>query len=74
MEFTSHTAGMRRLLAQFHREDTGQSLVEYTLLITFGVCLVFGLVGFFHDAVAGITASTNSNLRAASSASDQGGR
>ena len=61
MRLRSHTGAMRRLLAVFHREDAGQSLVEYTLLIAFGVCLVFGLTGYFHEALAGITALTSSN-------------
>jgi len=55
-------------LNKFWKDERGKALVEYTLLITFGVCLVFGFAGYFYGGIAGITTFTNGNLSAASAA------
>jgi Flp pilus assembly pilin Flp len=50
------------------REEQGQDLTEYSLLITF---ILFAIVGIFYgytSNIAGITSTTNSNLAAANAA------
>ena len=59
---------MTTLLRGLIREEQGQDLTEYSLLITF---ILFAIVGIFYGYtgnIAGITSTTNSNLAAANSA------
>jgi Flp pilus assembly pilin Flp len=56
---------MRQWLRTLWREDSGQDLVEYTLLLAFVVFVTAGLVGFGGQSIHGITSKTNSQLSAA---------
>jgi len=47
------------------REDEGQDLIEYTLLMAFIVFVVAGLAGGLGASVAGITGVSNSQIAAA---------
>jgi Flp pilus assembly pilin Flp len=47
---------------QFFRDEHGQDLVEYTLILSFVLFAVIGLAAGYHDGVAGVTSTTNSNL------------
>jgi Flp pilus assembly pilin Flp len=53
---------------QFLQDEQGQDLVEYTLLLSFVIFTVIGLARGYHDSIAGVTSTTNSNLSLASSA------
>lgn len=52
---------------RFLRDEQGQDLVEYTLLISFLMFTVIGLAIGFKASIAGITSTTNQNLSAANS-------
>jgi len=52
---------------QFLRDESGQDLVEYTLLIAFVVFTVVGLAAGYHQSIAGVASTTNSNLSLANS-------
>jgi len=47
------------------REDQGQDVIEYTLLMAFIVFVVAGLAGGLGASVAGITSVSNSQIAAA---------
>jgi Flp pilus assembly pilin Flp len=47
------------------REDEGQDLIEYTLIMSFIVFVVAGLAGGLGASVAGITSLSNSQITAA---------
>ena len=47
------------------REDQGQDLIEYTLLMAFIVFAVAGLAGGLGASVSGITSVSNSQIAAA---------
>jgi Flp pilus assembly pilin Flp len=53
---------MRKCIAVFWREESGQDLVEYTLLIALFVFLVFGLAGTGQAPIRAIWDKVNSNL------------
>ena len=55
----------------FLRDERGQDLVEYTLLIGFIMFTVIGLATGFRPSIAGITSLTNTNLSLANSVSAQ---
>ena len=58
---------MAQRLRSFWREEEGQDLIEYTLLMTFIVMAVFALIGAGHPAVVGIWTNTNNQLTSANS-------
>ena len=58
---------MIKAIREFIREEQGQDLIEYSLLLTFVLFAVAGIFYGYTDNVAGITATTNSNLAAANS-------
>jgi Flp pilus assembly pilin Flp len=47
------------------REEKGQDLIEYTLLMAFIVFVVAGLAGGLGASVAGITSYSNSQISSA---------
>ena len=56
---------MRQLLWTLWRQDEGQDLIEYTLLLAFIVFITAGFVGFGGDSIKGIVSKGNSQLAAA---------
>jgi Flp pilus assembly pilin Flp len=46
------------------REDDGQDLIEYTLLLAFMLFCVVALVGFGGSSIAGIVSTSNSQIAA----------
>jgi Flp pilus assembly pilin Flp len=58
---------MPKVMCELLREEQGQDLVEYTLLITFVLFAVAGIFAGYRESVVGITTTTNSNLAAANS-------
>jgi hypothetical protein len=54
-------------LACVLKNEEGQDLVEYTLLISFVVATTAALAIGYRDNIAGIVGITNSNLQAANS-------
>ena len=59
---------MRAIIRSFLRDEQGQDMIEYTLLIAFVLFTVVGLSSGFHASVAGVAAVTNSNLAVANAA------
>ena len=59
---------MVELCMQFFRDEQGQDLVEYTLILSFVLFAVIGLAAGYHDNIAGVTSTTNSNLSLANGA------
>jgi Flp pilus assembly pilin Flp len=55
-------AQMAQYLHYFWREDDGQDLIEYSLLITFIAIACAALIGSGRSAVNSIWTSTNSHL------------
>ena len=53
---------MRQLLWTLWRQDDGQDLTEYTLLLAFVIVVTAGLFGFGGDSIKGIVSKTNSQL------------
>lgn len=47
---------------QFWREEDGQDLIEYTLLMAFVMFTIIGLASGFGNSVAGITSVSNSQI------------
>ena len=47
---------------RFWREESGQDLVEYTLLMAFVMFTIIGLASGFGNSVAGITSTSNSQI------------
>jgi Flp pilus assembly pilin Flp len=58
---------MIKAIREFIREEQGQDLIEYSLLLTFVLFAVAGIFYGYTDSVKGITTTTNSNLAAANS-------
>jgi Flp pilus assembly pilin Flp len=57
---------MAKWVYQFWREEKGQDLIEYTLLMAFVMFTIIGLATGFRTSVAGITSVSNSQLGYAS--------
>ena len=60
---------MKSLLAQLWKDDQGQDLIEYTLLMAFVALASAALFIGAGGSVKGIWSTTNSQLAAANSAS-----
>ena len=60
---------MRQLLWSLWREEDGQDLIEYSLLITFIAIATAAVVGRWQNAIRSIWTTSNSNIQAANSAS-----
>jgi Flp pilus assembly pilin Flp len=63
---------MEQWFGRFWREEEGQDIIEYSLLITFIAlsCLWFLSAG--HDSVLGIWTTTNSGIAVANAAASGG--
>ena len=59
---------MDQFLYRLWREEDGQDLIEYTLLITFIAIATAAVVGQGQNAIRSIWSSGNSNLAAANTA------
>ena len=57
---------MLRLLRSLWREEDGQDIIEYTLLIFFVVMVTAGVFGIGSASIAGIVNVSNSQITAAS--------
>jgi Flp pilus assembly pilin Flp len=55
---------MKQLLRSLMREDDGQDLVEYTLLISFVLFCTIAMVGFGGNSIKGIVSTSNSQIAA----------
>ena len=58
----------RQMLTCLHnlaRDEQGQDLIEYTLLLAFVLFLIVGLTGGFHSSIAGVAAVSDSQVAAA---------
>ena len=44
------------------REEAGQDLIEYTLLLAFLLFCTIAMVGFGGDSIKGITSTSNSQI------------
>jgi Flp pilus assembly pilin Flp len=58
---------MKRLLLNLWREEDGQDLIEYSLLITFIAIATAAVVGSGQNAIRGIWTTSNSQIAAANS-------
>ena len=56
---------MKRLLLNLWREDEGQDLIEYSLLITFIAIATAAVVGSGQNAIRSIWSTSNSQISAA---------
>jgi Flp pilus assembly pilin Flp len=56
---------MRRLLWSLWRQDDGQDLIEYTLLLFFIVFITAGVVSIGGESIKGIVSKSNSQISAA---------
>ena len=56
---------MAEWVNRFWRDEKGQDLVEYTLLMAFVMFTIIGLASGFGSSVAGITSASNSQVSAA---------
>jgi Flp pilus assembly pilin Flp len=61
-------AGMKSRLKHLLKDECGQDLTEYTLLMLFVVLAIIGLASGYNNNIAGVASITNSNLAAANSA------
>ena len=52
------------LLLNFWRQEAGQDLIEYTLLLAFMMFCCAAIIGFGGASVEGIVSSSNSQLAA----------
>jgi Flp pilus assembly pilin Flp len=59
---------MHRLLSRIWREEDGQDLIEYTLLMTFIVIATAAVIGGGRNALQGIWTSSNSTVTNAATA------
>jgi Flp pilus assembly pilin Flp len=59
---------MQLLLCNLWREEDGQDLIEYSLLITFIALATAALVGSGQNAIRAIWTTSNSHIIAANSA------
>jgi len=57
---------MLRSLWTFCREEDGQDIIEYTLLITFVVIVTAGVFSIGGDSISGIVNTSNSQITYAS--------
>jgi len=55
---------MKQLLRSLLRDDDGQDLVEYTLLISFVLFCTIAIVGFGGNSIKGIVSTSNSQIAA----------
>ena len=53
---------MRRLLWSLWRQDDGQDLIEYTLLLFFIVFITAGVVSIGGESIKGIVSKSNSQI------------
>jgi Flp pilus assembly pilin Flp len=56
---------MPQLLWTMWRQDDGQDLIEYTLLLAFIVFITAGVVSIGGDSIRGIVSKSNSQITAA---------
>ena len=63
---------MKTLLYNFVKDEQGQDLIEYTLLLSFLLFCTIAMVGFGGDSIKGIVSTSNSQI-AAGNAYAQGG-
>ena len=56
---------MWQRLRTFWRQDEGQDLVEYTLLLAFVLFITAGVASIGGDSIRGITSKSNAQLSAA---------
>lgn len=56
---------MAQYLWNFWREDDGQDLIEYTLLITFIAIACMAFIGSGRSAVSGLWTTSNSKIATA---------
>lgn len=59
---------MKSRFTDFIRDEQGQDLIEFTILLTFVMFAVVGLAMGYHGSIAGIVNTTDSNLAAANAA------
>jgi Flp pilus assembly pilin Flp len=57
---------MRQLLWTLWRQEDGQDLIEYTLLVAFVVFITVGVVSIGGQSIKGITSTSNSQITVAS--------
>lgn len=53
---------MSRWLDRFFKEQDGQDLIEYSLLIAFIALACVAVLGFGHPAIQGVWTTSNSRL------------
>ena len=58
---------MHRFLSNFWREEDGQDLIEYTLLITFIAVATAAVIGQGQNSIRAIWSTGNSTITAANS-------
>jgi Flp pilus assembly pilin Flp len=63
---------MKQLLRGLWREEEGQDLVEYTLLISFVLFCTIAMVGFGGNSIKGIVSTSNSQIAAGNVAASGG--
>ena len=56
---------MRHWLWTLWRQDSGQDLIEYTLLLAFVVFITAGVVSIGGQSIQGITSKSNAQISAA---------
>ena len=56
---------MRQFVYNFWRQEDGQDLMEYSLLITFLALACTAFLGIFNPSIAGIWSVNNNNLQQA---------
>jgi Flp pilus assembly pilin Flp len=60
---------MRQILRTVWRDDEGQDLIEYTLLLSFIVFITAGVVSIGGASIKGIVSASNAQISAANQAS-----
>jgi Flp pilus assembly pilin Flp len=60
-----HEATMSHLLWNIWREENGQDLIEYTLLIFFVMLVTAGVMNIGGQSIKGIVSTSNSEISAA---------
>jgi len=60
---------MRSFDLRFLRDEQGQDLIEYTLILSFLCFTILGLAIGFKTSIAGIVSTTNTDLSLANSVS-----
>ncbi len=56
---------MKRLFHLFAKEETGQTLIEYALILAFILFAVIGVAAGYNQSIGGVTTMTNQNLSSA---------